>query len=248
MNTDTVRWFRALPARASDGPVFVLLHGVGPSHRSFSRLAPVLARHGTVVAPDLPGFGTTRGPHRRLSIDEIADALLPGIDAAAAAHRHNPRPLVLVGHSLGVQVAVEVARRRPDLVRAVVLIGPVVDPRASSVFGQGRRLMLDLWAEPPLTGAMVTRDYARGGLFSYIAGVGSMLRYDILDRLPDVTAPVLVLRGRHDPVAPRRWVAELAQAAPDGRSADIDGTAVHNVIHSRPRETGREILAFLTSQ
>ena len=107
--------------------------------------------------------------------------------------------------------------------------------------------MLDLWAEPPLTGAMVTRDYARGGLFSYIAGVASMLRYDILDRLPDVTAPVLVLRGRHDPVAPRRWVAELAQAAPNGRAADIDGTAVHNAVHSRPRETGREILVFLTS-
>jgi len=244
VDTDTVRWFR-VPSRASDGPVFVLLHGVGLSHRSFSRLAPFLASHGTVVAPDLPGFGTSGGPHRRLSIDEIADALLPGIDAAA--HRHSTRPLVLVGHSLGVQIAVEVARRRPDLVRAVVLIGPVVDPRASSVFGQGRRLMLDLWAEPPLTGAMVTRDYARGGPFSFIAGVTSMLRYDIVDRLPAVTAPVLVLRGRHDPVAPRHWVAELAQAAPDGCSADIDGTAVHNVVHSRPRETAREILAFLQS-
>jgi len=244
--SSTIRWFRAPSPSASDGPVFVLLHGVGLSHRSFSRLAAVLARHGDVLAPDLPGFGATRGARRRLSIEEITGMLLPGIDAAAA-HRSAPRPLVLVGHSLGVQVAVEVARRRPDPVLAVVLIGPVVDPLASSMIGQGRRLMLDLWAEPPMTGAMVTRDYARGGLFSYAAGVTSMLRYDILTRLPDVPAPVLVLRGRHDPVAPRRWVARLAHTASDGRAADIDGAAVHNVVHSRPAETAQAILAFVES-
>lgn len=221
----------------------MLVHGLGLSHLSFSRLARVLARHGTVLAPDLPGFGAAPGPRRRLVVDELAEALLPRLDEVASS-RGCRAPLVVVGHSLGAEIAVEVARRRPHLVRALVLVGPVVDRGAASAFGQGRRLLLDMAAEPPLTGAMVTRDYVRSGLFSFMAGVRSMLRYDIVGRLGEVTAPLLVLRGAHDPVAPARWTAELAGAVTDGTSVDAsDG--VHNVVHSHPDEVARLVLAFL---
>jgi pimeloyl-ACP methyl ester carboxylesterase len=238
-------WWAALPSvsTAADAPVFVLVHGLGLSHRSFSRLARVLAGHGTVLAPDLPGFGSAAGPGRRLGVDELTEALLPRLDAVAPAHAGRA-PLVVVGHSLGAEIAVEVARRRPHLVRALVLVGPVVDPAAASAFGQGRRLLLDMAGEPPLTAAMVTRDYVRGGPFSYAAGARSMLRYDTVGRLRDVAAPLLVLRGAHDPIAPRGWVAELAGVVEDGTSADVPG-GVHNVVHSRPDEVGRLVLAFL---
>jgi pimeloyl-ACP methyl ester carboxylesterase len=238
------RWSRvATPSPDPDAPIFVLVHGLGLSHLSFSKLARVLARHGTVLAPDLPGFGAAPGPRRRLDIDQLTEALLPRLDKFASSHG-GQAPLVVVGHSLGAEIAVEVARRRPHLVRALVLVGPVVDRVAASAFGQGRRLVLDMAAEPPLTGAMVTRDYVRGGLFSFIAGVRSMLRYDTAGRLTDVTAPLLVLRGAHDPVAPARWTAELAGVVTDGRSADVSG-GVHNVVHSHPDEVGRLVLAFL---
>jgi pimeloyl-ACP methyl ester carboxylesterase len=237
-----VRWFRAGPAAddAPDAPVFVLVHGVGLSHRSFSRLAPLLAEHGSVLAVDLPGFGRTPGPHRRVDVDEMAEALLPRLDAVP----HGADRLVVIGHSLGVEVAVELALRRPGLVRGVVLVGPVVDPAAASVFGQARRLLLDVFGEPPLTGAMVTRDYARGGLLSYAAGVVSMLRYETADRIREVTRPVLVLRGAHDPVAPADWVHELVDLVADGRAAEVPG-AVHNVVHSHPDEVARQVLAFV---
>jgi pimeloyl-ACP methyl ester carboxylesterase len=228
---------------AADAPVFVLVHGLGLSHLSFSRLARVLAGHGTVLAPDLPGFGAAPGPGRRLGVDELTEVLLPRLDAVAAPSAGRA-PLVVLGHSLGVEIAVEIARRRPHLVRALVLVGPVVDPAAASALGQGRRLLLDMFGEPPLTACMVTRDYVRGGLFSYAAGTRSMLRYDTAGRLRDVTAPLLVLRGAHDPVAPRGWVAELAAVVEDGTSADVPG-GVHNVVHSRPDEVGRLVLAFL---
>jgi len=227
----------------ADAPVFVLLHGLGLSHLSFSRLARVLAQHGSVLAPDLPGFGAAPGPRRRLDVDELTEALLQRLDVVApsAAGR---APLVVLGHSLGAEIAVEVARRRPHLVRALVLVGPVVDRIAASAFGQGRRLLLDMAAEPPSTGAMVTRDYVRGGLFSFMAGVRSMLRYDTVGRLGDVTVPVLVLRGAHDPVAPARWIAELADVVADGTSADVS-SGVHNVVHSHPAEVARLVLTFL---
>jgi pimeloyl-ACP methyl ester carboxylesterase len=237
------RWSRVdTVSPDADAPVFVLLHGLGLSHLSFSRLARVLSRHGTVLAPDLPGFGAAPGPGRRLDVEELTEALLPRLDEVT-----EPRgraQLVVVGHSLGAEVAVEVARSRPHLVRALVLVGPVVDRVAASAFGQGRRLVLDMAAEPPLTGLMVTRDYARGGPFSFIAGVRSMLRYDTAGRLADVRAPLLVLRGAHDPVAPARWTAELARVVADGTSVDVS-RGVHNVVHSHPDEVARLVLTFL---
>jgi pimeloyl-ACP methyl ester carboxylesterase len=238
------RWASVPSASAAaHAPVFVLVHGLGLSHLSFSRLARVLAAHGTVLAPDLPGFGAAPGPGRRLGVDELTEVLLPRLDAVAAPSAGRA-PLVVLGHSLGVEIAVEIARRRPHLVRALVLVGPVVDPAAASALGQGRRLLLDMAGEPPLTACMVTRDYVRGGLFSYAAGTRTMLRYDTAGRLRDVTAPLLVLRGAHDPIAPHGWVAELAGLVEDGTSADVPG-GVHNVVHSRPDEVGRLVLAFL---
>jgi pimeloyl-ACP methyl ester carboxylesterase len=237
-----VAWFHA-PAQETapdqDRPVFLLIHGVGLSHRSFSRLAHVLVAHGTVIAPDLPGFGRAPGARRRVGIEEMADALLPRLDDGSIGAGR----LVVVGHSLGAEVGIEVARRRPLLTRGLVLIGPVVDPEAASAFGQARRLVADMVREPPRTGAMVARDYARGGLLSFAAGVTSMLRYSAVARVGGVTAPLLVLRGAGDPVAPAAWAARLSALARDGRTADVPH-AVHNVPHSRPREVGTIIAAF----
>ncbi|WP_052129248.1 alpha/beta fold hydrolase [Clavibacter michiganensis] len=226
------------PAR----PTFLLIHGVGLSHRSFSRLARALVEHGTVLAPDLPGFGRAPGARRRVSVEEMAEALLPALDGS----RIRPRSLVVLGHSLGAQVAVEVARLRPDLVRGVVLIGPVVDTRAPSAVGQARRLLLDMVLEPPLTGAMVGRDYIRGGLLSFAAGVRSMLRHATAERVPAVPAPFLVLRGSGDPVSPSRWNAELAHLVADGRTVEVAG-AVHNAAHSHPTEVARHVVGFAAS-
>jgi pimeloyl-ACP methyl ester carboxylesterase len=235
-----IRWFRAsAEAQEDDGLVFLLIHGVGLSHRSFSRLARELVVHGPVLAPDLPGFGFARGARRRASIEQMAAALLPALDRHVAGSRR----LVVLGHSLGAEVAVEVARLRPELTRGVVLVGPVVDPHAASAFGQARRLLLDMWHEPPMTGAMVGRDYVRGGLLSFAAGVTSMLRYEIADRISSVAAPVLVLRGARDPVAPAPWADELAGLAVDGQTADVPH-AVHNVVHSHPQAVARHVAAF----
>lgn len=235
-----VAWFRASAhAREDDQPVFLLIHGVGLSHRSFSRLARELVAHGTVMAPDLPGFGHAPGARRRVGIEEMAEALLPRLDGGSIGRGG----LIVVGHSLGAEVGIEVARLRPSLTRGVVLIGPVVDPDASTAFGQARRLVMDMVLEPPMTGAMVARDYLRGGLLSFAAGVSSMLRYDAVARVGAVRAPLLVMRGARDPVAPAGWTARLGAIGRDGRTVDVPG-AVHNAPHSHPREVGAAIAAF----
>jgi putative magnesium chelatase accessory protein len=81
------------------GPVLLLVHGTGASTHSWRALAPLLARHFTVVAPDLPGHGFTDTPApERLSLNAMAQDL--AVLLRGLAHR----PLLVAGHSAGAAV------------------------------------------------------------------------------------------------------------------------------------------------
>lgn len=90
--------------RSGSGPALLLAHGTGASTHSWRGLAPLLARHFTVIAPDLPGHGfTERPPAKGLSLPGMAaglTALLRELDA---------RPAAAVGHSAGAAVLARMA-------------------------------------------------------------------------------------------------------------------------------------------
>jgi pimeloyl-ACP methyl ester carboxylesterase len=71
------------------------------------------------MAPDLPGFGRSAAKGR-INIDRHAEAVLALIQAAGAADREHPA--VLAGSSMGAVIAEAAAFRRPDLVKALILI------------------------------------------------------------------------------------------------------------------------------
>src|SRR4051794_31070845 len=60
------------PHTTRGNPVFVLLHGIGMSHRYYRRLQRDLAGHGEVHSFDLPGFGAAAKPERQISVAEYA--------------------------------------------------------------------------------------------------------------------------------------------------------------------------------
>ncbi len=81
------------------GPDLLLLHGTGGATHSWRALAPLLAKHFHVVAPDLPGHGFTTA--RR-----APDLSLPGMATSIAAliGRLGLKPEVVVGHSAGAAI------------------------------------------------------------------------------------------------------------------------------------------------
>jgi magnesium chelatase accessory protein len=84
------------------GPVVLLLHGTGGSSHCWARVVPEVLGHATVVVPDLPGHGFTRGA-------APVDLSLPGIAAALKALLQSlqlPAPDLLVGHSAGAALAI----------------------------------------------------------------------------------------------------------------------------------------------
>lgn len=82
-----------------EGPPLLLLHGTGAATHSWRGLLPLLARHFTVIAPDLSGHGFTQSPPpHRLSLPGMA------ADIAALLGKLNVKPQVVVGHSAGAAI------------------------------------------------------------------------------------------------------------------------------------------------
>lgn len=103
-------------AGSGDRPC-VLLHGIGNTWRFWTAVLPDLAQGRRVVAFDVPGFGDSDPPPGRFDADSVADVLLAGcallgIDRASWC-----------GHSLGALVALTSARRAPDRVDRVAVVG-----------------------------------------------------------------------------------------------------------------------------
>jgi pimeloyl-ACP methyl ester carboxylesterase len=227
--------FLAGPPGAS-GPAFLLLHGIGMSHRYYRRLQILLARHGDTYSIDLPGFGATPRPDRQLSIPDYAAII------AATLEKMGVTRVVVIGHSMGTQFATELAVQHPDLVSHAVLLGPVVDSARRTIRQQSLALGLDSLMESPVGNAIVFTDYARSGLRWYLTELPVMMSYDLEARLRLVTQPVLVIRGSRDPVALRTWCQKLAATAPIGTFLEISGKP-HIVQHGAAAQTAAAVLA-----
>lgn len=101
------------------GHTFVLVHGLGGSLLSWLAVAPALARHGRVLALDLPGFGRTERNGRRSRVSDLRATLSRFIDEVAAG------PVVLAGNSMGGAIAMLEAALEPAAVEALVLSNSV---------------------------------------------------------------------------------------------------------------------------
>lgn len=225
------------PGISSAGPVFVLLHGIGMSHRYYRRLQTLLAGHGDTHSIDLPGFGGAAKPDRQISVAEYAAVIAGTLEALDTG------PVVVVGHSMGAQFATELAVLRPDLVSHVVLIGPVVDSARRSVLRQSLALGLDSLMESPSGNAIVFSDYVRSGLRWYLTELPVMMSYDLEARLRQVVHPVLVVRGSRDPVAARSWCLRLTAVARNARFLEVAGKP-HIVQHGAAARMAAGILSL----
>lgn len=229
--------FRSFSTRRPGAPAYVLVHGIGMSHRYFRHLQHELASDGEVHAVDLPGFGGVPKPGRSPGIRETADALGRVLDELRV------RDAVLVGQSMGSQWVIELAHQRPDLARGVVALGPVVDSARREAVTQALLLARDSALEPPRVNGIVVSDYLRCGPVWYARQAVHMLRYPIEDRVADLGVPLLVLRGSNDPIASQEWVERLAARAPIAEIAVIEGHR-HLAHFTAPRETAERIRAF----
>lgn len=222
-------------------PAYILIHGIGVSHRYLARLHAKLSASAPTYSLDLPGFGGTPKPSRRLQVEDY------GAFIAEALKSRGIESYVLVGHSMGVQFAIEAALHGPDRVRHLVLMGPVVDSRHKNVWRQSLALTLDgLLRESPSSNLIVTTDYLRCGPRWYLAELPVMMKYPTEKRLAGIEVPVLILRGSRDQVAGPEWSLKLSRAVSRGRLVEVPGVG-HVVQHMRPQAVADAIRSFVAA-
>lgn len=74
-------------------------------------------------------------------------------------------------------------------------------------------------------GDVTNADYKKAGLRRMLWSFCSQLTDRIEDKAPHIKAPVLVVRGEHDPIANQEWCERIARLCPQGRLALIPGVA-----------------------
>src|SRR6188472_1610646 len=105
--------FKVVYRVAGEGPPVVFLHGFFGDHRVW-RSQFELADEFKVIAWDAPGCGGSSTPPPTFAMSDYAHVLEGFIDALGIAPAH------LVGNSFGGTLALELAIRRPDLVKSIV--------------------------------------------------------------------------------------------------------------------------------
>jgi pimeloyl-ACP methyl ester carboxylesterase len=110
-----------------EGPPLVLLHGNGTMIEDFvsSGLVDLAAQSRRVLAFDRPGFGHSSRPRTTIWTPAAqADLLAAALDGLGVSGA------IVLGHSWGCAVAVELGRKRPDLVHGLVLASGYYYPTA----------------------------------------------------------------------------------------------------------------------
>ena len=122
IDLDGVRVHYVTAPGPEDGPIFVLVHGLGGSVANWTSLIPLLAQRGRVMALDLGGFGLTEVRPPQASVRANL-ALLDHFVTAVC-----DRPAVVIGNSMGGMLTAQLAARNPRMIAAACLIDPAIPP------------------------------------------------------------------------------------------------------------------------
>jgi pimeloyl-ACP methyl ester carboxylesterase len=189
--------------REGSGPVVVLTHGLGDSTETWGPVVPALAERFTVVRWDLRGHGRSEEAERYSRDEGVADLERVVADDA---------PVHLVGHSLGGQLSLVLALRRPAAVRTLTLIasGPGFrDPAARARWNEGAARVARRFPIPPAAAGLVTQPDSW-----------------VIDNLPALAVPLLQIVGGDD-TRYHAGVEHIARKVPGSAVVTIDGAAHH---------------------
>jgi pimeloyl-ACP methyl ester carboxylesterase len=117
LHTATIHGRRITYAAAGQGPVLLLVQGIGASHEHWRHLIAPLARRHTVIAPDLLGHGQSGLTTGDYSVGGLAAGLR---DLLLLLLGHTRA--TLLGHSLGGGVAMQFAYQFPEVTERLVLV------------------------------------------------------------------------------------------------------------------------------
>ena len=227
-------------AGAVEASRFVCIHGIGMSGRYFEPLMDILGKRYSVAALDLLGFGLSSSSGRTLTLTEHAERLLEWIGQEGC-----DRP-ILLGHSMGAQVALEAVRLAPATFRQLVLIAPTVNPAEKGLLIQACRLAKDGFRERISLFWLMLPEYLCCGPVWYFRSLRHMFAQDVCQKMRTCTVSVLIVAGNRDRIVPLTWAKEAADLIPEAALAELE--AGHAVHYSCPQEVAEICHSFVSQE
>jgi pimeloyl-ACP methyl ester carboxylesterase len=233
------------------GPLVVLVPSLGRGASDFADLAARLDAAGFEVASVEPrGLGASRGPSEGLTLFDLAE------DVATVARGLSPKPAVFVGHAFGNRVVRALASRHPELVSRLVLIaaGGQVD-MAPEVNAALRDVFVETLSPQAHLAAVRTAFFAPGadpavwrdGWHPQVArlqrAAGAATPGEVWQGAG--VAPMLIVQGADDRVAPPANAAVLKAAHPDRVSVVTIAHAGHAMLPEQPDAIAKAVIAYL---
>jgi len=247
-----------------DGPPILLIPPSGSTASTWGALVGDLAAAGRVIAYDRRGY-------RRSGGEVVRSAAEHSLDAAAVLQALEAGPAVAAGTSAGATIALDLAVRRPDLVRAVVVheaawralwhpdvsgLGTLARTRWLAWRGRYPEAAETLlrwvysyrdggstWDQFPEQWRQTARENGRSVVADLRATMGS---YPRAQGLATITAPVVCTYGSRSRSYMRSITSSLAQAIPTATVREIDGTA-HAVPFDAPGNFAQVIVEAVHS-
>jgi pimeloyl-ACP methyl ester carboxylesterase len=241
---------RAVRTGSGDTTV-VMIHGYGESLLSWRGAIDALRSRHRVLAFDVPGFGGSDKPAGPYDLDTQTGRLTDLLD------RWTSGPVIVAGHSMGGELAMSLALRRPERVIGLVLVSPAGAGLADRLgaLAPGTIEIIGLAGAAATAGVLPVHDeewlaepegraeYLPATDPAYRAALGSVLQtFDfsaLKDSLHRVRQPVLLIWGRLDPTIPFAIGEQMAATLPCRRFEPLDAT-----LH-RPHQTDPDTVVAL---
>jgi pimeloyl-ACP methyl ester carboxylesterase len=259
--------------RGQGEPVFVLLHGFAASLYSWHAVMEPLSQLGTVIAYDRPGFGLSEHPltwkGQNPYSPETQEELVIGL-----LDHFGIRRAILVGNSAGGTISMQVALENPERVIALILVdaavyhgggapgwvqpllatpqmrrlGPLI---TRQILAHGRSLIKLAWHDPDLLPAEMVEYYLKPFKVenwdkSFWEFTLASQPTGIVDRLSEITLPVLVITGDDDRIVPTADSIRLYRELPNA-SLEVIQNAGHVPHEEQPQPFIEAVTSFINT-
>ena len=249
----------AYDSRGSGDPI-VLLPSGGHDHHDYDEIRERLPGRLRSIGIDWPGHGRSPAgtePVTELRLAQIVEEFLDSLTPGGA---------VLVGNSVGGNVAARLAIRRPDLVKGLVII----DGGGFEGPGLAGRVFCALMSRPgfarriyPLFSRAYTRPRTAADRRARASAIAttrttpgltavteiwrsfSFPEHDLRAQAGRITAPTVLVWGRHDPVLPLRAADTAQELIPGSRLVAIDSGHLPHT--TSPAAVAAELISLANS-
>jgi len=232
------------------------LHGLGASAGRWEKALPILAKEYHIVAPDILGFGYSDKPSVSYTIDFFVNFV------KVFMKKLKLESLILMGASLGGQIAIEIALGYHKVVECLVLISPsgiMKEPTPAlnryiaaamyPTFENAKKAFQGM-SGMKIVDEIYTRDFinrmqlpnAKYAFMSTMMGIKSAPSF--VNRLSKIIIPTLIVSGKKDALIPSKYAKQFHSRIKDSKLVIMEDFG-HSPYFEKPDIFSKMVLKFL---